>query len=35
MGNGSSALIRQADYVTDPLEEGGIPKALRHLGLIS
>ena len=35
IGNGSSELIRQADYVTDPLEKGGIPKALRHLGLIS
>lgn len=34
MGNASQELKIAADYVTDSLENGGIPMALRHLGLI-
>lgn len=34
MGNSSSGLLKAADYVTDTLENEGIPKALKHLGLI-
>lgn len=34
MGNGAAAAKAAADYVTAPLEEDGLWKACRHLGLI-
>ena len=34
MGDGTDALKAEADLVTDPLWEGGVPNALKKLGLI-
>ena len=34
MGNGNPEAKRAADYVTDDVDKGGIPKALRRFGLI-
>lgn len=34
MGNGSEDAKEAADYVTDHMEEEGLPNALRHFGLI-
>lgn len=34
MGNAPEGLKAAADYVTATLEEGGVPKALKHYGLI-
>ncbi len=34
MGNGAPGALRAADYVTAPLEEDGIRRAMEHLGLL-
>ena len=34
MGNASDAVKQSADYVTDDIDNDGIAKALKHLGLL-
>ena len=34
MGNAKEAVKEVADYVTDDIDDDGIEKALKHLGLI-
>ena len=35
LGNGAPALKAAADFVTDPIDEDGVEKALRHFGLLA
>ena len=34
MGNGTAAVKKAADYITDDIDEGGIYNALVHFGVI-